>query len=38
VYWRKSLFDDIDSEYENQKAPEVAPIEETVVIKKWIKV
>jgi len=38
VYWRKSLFDNIDSEFEDQKAPEVVAIEKTIVVKKWIKV
>jgi len=37
VYWRKSLFDDIDSEFEDQKAPEVISIDKTIVVKKWIK-
>jgi len=38
VYWKYSLFEDIESEYEDQKAPEVVAIEKTVVVKKWIKV
>ncbi len=37
VYWRQSLFENIESIYEDQKAPEVISIEETVVVKKWIK-
>jgi len=37
VYWKKSLFDDIESEFEDQKAPEVISIDKTIVVKKWIK-
>ena len=38
IYWEEALTENQDHEFEDQEAEEVKPIEETIVVKKWVKV
>jgi len=38
VYWEQGLTEMQENEYEDQNAPEVKQVEETITVKKWIAV